>query len=345
MRVFRSDLGAAKSRIAHLEQQLEEIRKSAKQTSAEQASEVAALEAELAALKNSAGDDASWLKKNKARKWIVAMGVAGIAIGVAFMLWRLRGDPNAECESGSAKACFEVGRSHELADEKEKAERYYARSCKLGGIVACYNLGVLCLQRNDWRSAEAPFKQSCAKGYVAACTNLGMLLKEKGDLAGALALAREACEKDNALGCNNLASWLLGEKKDRPGAYRAAKKACKLGSALGCVACSHHELLNGNAAEGKKYAYRARKMAPKLLSATYHLGHAYLFNGDGERALKLYREAIEADKLGVPNSTQGEKEIRDKPVLDEILKEIDSLRKSFPGKQGEVDAALERLKK
>ena len=120
---------------------------------------------------------------------------------------------NLACESGHARACYDIGAmtagGKVAAKQPETAAKFYERACKMGDKLGCYALA------------------------YAHQTGVGAVKDE----ARAYELYKNACELGLAKGCNEagyMSERGMGVQSDVKAAVKFYEKACKMGLEVGC---------------------------------------------------------------------------------------------------------------
>ena len=210
-------------------------------------------------------------------------------------------------KQGDAAAQNNLGVMYEdgngVAQNHQKAEKWYRRAAKQGHVQAQYNLGVLYYNgevvKQDYKEAIKWYKKAASKGYVEAQYNLGMLYHNgegaTQDYAKAKEWYKKAASKGDVEAQNSLGvMYYNGEGATQD--YAKAKEWYKKAASKGYVEAQYNlgvmyyngEGVEKNYAKAAKWYDKAAKQGDA--AAQYSLGVMY-YNGEGVE--KVYAKAKE----------------------------------------------------
>ena len=190
------------------------------------------------------------------------------------------------------------GEATEALNSYETAARLYPPA-----VLPLINSSVLYSYIGNNEKAEENLKKvlEYEPKNEAANLNLGLLLAEQGRMAEAekaLRTALEASPENQPVAAKNL-SVIVAQRGDLAGAVKYAEMAYEAspedpdyGYTL-----AYYQVQNGQSSAAKKVLEHVISASPEYLSATAFLVEIYLNEGNTEKAIQLYKNALKVEGI------------------------------------------------
>jgi Tfp pilus assembly protein PilF len=190
------------------------------------------------------------------------------------------------------------GEATEALNSYETAARLYPPA-----VLPLINSSVLYSYIGNNQKAEENLKKvlEYEPKNEAANLNLGLLLAEQGrmdEAEKALRTALEANPENQPVAAKNLAV-IVAQRGDLAGAVKYAEMAYKAspenpdyGYTL-----AYYQMQNGQTSTAKKTLEKVISTSPGYLSATGYLAQIYLQEGNKDKALELYKNALKVEGI------------------------------------------------
>lgn len=165
-----------------------------------------------------------------------------------------------KCESGDAKACYDLGAFYSGASsvtiDAKKAVSYYKKACELNDALSCADLGASIAMLQDEKDAlshlnlegetmEKYLLKSCDLGYGAACEFMSDLIKQEAKNEADKAL-KEGILKGNAANFDDISKKLKQVKALDEKAFQIYTKGCEKKDGESCYNLAKWYAKNGD---------------------------------------------------------------------------------------------------
>jgi Tfp pilus assembly protein PilF len=200
---------------------------------------------------------------------------------------------------------YNLGLYHQNKGEATEALNSYETAARLypPAVLPLINSSVLYSYIGNNQKAEENLKKvlEYEPKNEAANLNLGLLLAEQGrmdEAEKALRTALEANPENQPVAAKNLAV-IVAQRGDLAGAVKYAEMAYKAspenpdyGYTL-----AYYQMQNGQTSTAKKTLEKVISTSPGYLSATGYLAQIYLQEGNKDKALQLYKNALKVEGI------------------------------------------------
>lgn len=206
---------------------------------------------------------------------------------------------------------YNLGIYHQNKGDVQNALNSYETAARLypESVMPLINSSVLYSYVGNQTKAEENLKKVIEfdPGNEAANLNLGLLLAEQGRLdeaEKALKAALKVNPDNNPVAAKNL-SVIVGQRGDLPGAVKYAAIAYKTrpddpdyGYTL-----AYYQMQNGQKTESIKTLQKILKTNPEYVTATSFLADIYLRDGNKDKALQVYKNALKVEGVSAQDKT------------------------------------------
>jgi TPR repeat protein len=155
----------------------------------------------------------------------------------------------ADCDAGSADACYRLGNltaegSPAVTANLEKAAGLWQRACDGGSTMACVSVAKTLLSQGPAQVERglALLQTACTGAVVGGCATLGVAYRDgyllKKNMGEAVGLFQKACDAGDVHGCRMFATALFqgdGVNADQPRAVTLFKDCCDFGDLRSCA--------------------------------------------------------------------------------------------------------------